>query len=833
MATTRIDSVLALSGFPPLVPHVPPNWPQGPSVGKIGLLWKYNNHELYHKFSPYTNYHDSLFASLLSNKQPFVYTYIDEAGNSLLDKIPSPFKTFADEIANINNDTINDVVRVGRFLVSSWGVQFLATQVTIQRLQPFDETRVYNPLSPILATVAPLTLGVGLPPIRHVEQGLLGLASSITSVVGINLQSSYQTPASTAGNGALSSYNSGQGKGLLRGADASKGYAQLQVAWPTSTNPSNSSPSGVSGLTSMVTAAVNQLFGSTPSQPKGTIFRADEKTYSLMAISPRSNGGQTWYANSKTVADKPPGSTSNSILNTINSIVSIVQNPTQIIGNALSGLFSSTGGAKGGTFVRKKLLSLPNGFVTFTITNGITGQSIKGRNTGYIIKDGDKYGRDVFSTNDIGSLENSDILVQFSYYATDGQNYDSKFDDANSNKVKDLISTLQSVIGKINGNGIIGQVQYTANTNTYSHLLSSGDLKSIGYDNLFNTIPRLPRPKNSYGVTGEYNTGASELPPTIDKSVNPNNNLRFATSFASDGLNQLPILNIKNGKIQIPHDPNLSVDYTNWTEYKPYKDDLIAFFFYDVVNQKFIPFRATIKGISEGNTAFWDELRFIGRPDQLYNYNGFSRTLAFSFNIVINSVTELLPAWKRIGYLASVVKPSNYTRSETVGNVFDRFMVPPMFMVTIGDLYKYQPMVIRSVTVNIPDDAIWETLNEFNSEEWSYLNGIIKNPNMQSIDNTGINGTNSTGVRYGQLPREIEINVEGALLEKERAQVGGNHYGHAPRKDNWENFLDSNGNITDDAFLVGDANTPYLPQPSFLHKTMIEAIPSTQPKVNK
>ena len=59
------------------------------------------------------------------------------------------------------------------------------------------------------------------------------------------------------------------------------------------------------------------------------------------------------------------------------------------------------------------------------------------------------------------------------------------------------------------------------------------------------------------------------------------------------------------------------------------------------MNSKFIPFRATVKGISEGNTAFWDELRFIGRSDQLYSYNGFSRTLSFTFNVVINSVREL------------------------------------------------------------------------------------------------------------------------------------------------------------------------------------------------
>ena len=39
-----------------------------------------------------------------------------------------------------------------------------------------------------------------------------------------------------------------------------------------------------------------------------------------------------------------------------------------------------------------------------------------------------------------------------------------------------------------------------------------------------------------------------------------------------------------------------------------------------------------------------------------------------------------------------------------------------MFMLTIGDLYKFQPIVITSLNVNIPDDASWETLNENNSQ---------------------------------------------------------------------------------------------------------------------
>ena len=151
--------------------------------------------------------------------------------------------------------------------------------------------------------------------------------------------------------------------------------------------------------------------------------------------------------------------------------------------------------------------------------------------------------------------------------------------------------------------------------------------------------------------------------------------------------------------------------------------------------------------------------------------------------------------------MASAVKPSNYTTGQNIYQSFNRFIVPPMFMLTIGDLYKFQPIVITSLNVNIPEDASWETLNEDNSRNWSYLNGLITSPNL--------------GKNYGQLPREVEISVTCNLLEKERAVVGGSHFGHEPRVDNWGEFSNTN-----DRFLTGSVS--YLPVPTTLHQGFIE-----------
>ena len=835
MAQTRVDSVLALVGFPPLVKNVPANWPTTPTPNKISLLWQYNYHDIYHKFSPYTNYNYNLLGGLLSNQQPFVYTYIDEAGQGAVSSLPTVAQSVLSTI-NVNQDTFNDVVRVAKFQVSSWGVQFLGTQFLIQRLQPFDETRIYNPLSVLLSTVQPMTIGLLNRPTRHVETNIAGLVSAV-GLGSFIPTAGYTTPSSTVGDGALSTYNSGQGKGLLRGGDATIAAGNFSTAFPAPAAGGILS-SIATGIISSLKAAVTQIFGSAPNQPAGTIFRADETAYGTMAVSSRLNVSQPWYPDPVTKADQPAQRTNllTQATNLVNSVISIASNPTSLIGSGISALFPSTTGNHYSTFTRQKIYAIPGGFLPVNISKGYTGLQIKSRGTGYTINDNSKYGNVIGITKD-GDFHNSDMMVQFSYYADPNQKYDSKFADPISDKVVNLSTTLISVVNGVSNN----TSPYSVKTSTYSKLLSSGNTSAIGYNSLFDNVPRnnnipLEFGAGKYGAGKEYSTGTdikdlketdvNRRPATLDRLVNPIKNLRFATTFTSDGLNQLSVLKVKNdGTIPIPSDDaSLNKIYPTWKQYgyRPYEDDLIAFFFYDIVNQKYIPFRATVKGISEGNTAFWDELRFLGRADQLYSYNGYSRTLSFTFNIVINSISELLPSWTKINYLASAVKPSNYTRSENLNNVFNRFIVPPMFMITIGDLYRFQPMVLRSINVNIPEDALWETLNEQNSDEWNYLNGIITNNLM---------GSNTTA-RYGQLPREVEISIEGALLEKERAQVGGSHFGHAPRVDDWETTLDSNGNLTDNSFVVGStsvASNIYIPKPSYLHKQMIIPNPATEP----
>lgn len=177
--------------------------------------------------------------------------------------------------------------------------------------------------------------------------------------------------------------------------------------------------------------------------------------------------------------------------------------------------------------------------------------------------------------------------------------------------------------------------------------------------------------------------------------------------------------------------------------------DQIAFWFRDVVNNKYLQFRATVNGINDSSAIEWNEVNYIGMPDKVYNYKGFTRTLGFNFVVYINSIKELHPIWKKLNYLMSFRSPSKY--------VDGKYVVPPIIELRIGDMYHNVPIIINSITFSIPDDVSWETLPAADGE-YSYLAGMIKIP----------------GVKYGQFPNRVEINIGAYVLEPENFPSIGN-----------------------------------------------------------
>ena len=154
---------------------------------------------------------------------------------------------------------------------------------------------------------------------------------------------------------------------------------------------------------------------------------------------------------------------------------------------------------------------------------------------------------------------------------------------------------------------------------------------------------------------------------------------------------------------------DLNVDKVNLIPYgqDAYQDigyeklDWIPFKFVDVRNNKPIVFRAILSGITDTFTPEYASERYMGRPDNVYVYQGTTREISFTFDVYPKSDSELLTLWQKLNYLAGLTYPH--------WDDTNLSMVSPFAKLTIGQMYTDAPGLISSLTYTVQDNGTWET----------------------------------------------------------------------------------------------------------------------------
>jgi hypothetical protein len=707
--------------------------------------------------------------------------------------------------------------RVRKFLGSSTGTKFILKQLVLQGFQPHDETKVYNPASPIIAALRLASFGLVDRPTRHLDTsnivgGLLGasgLGSIARTVGGLFGGGGPAVPApprssvaSLASNGlGLSTFTS-----LLGGADrADQVVAPLArpdvrdlLRGQTATNAYNASrysklvSSGGGTFFSKLLGGVgnflqnNTLIGGVipPKQPWNSKYRADEQTYDL------------YLANGKLFDVSGITPTKSNGSGIMSQLVSGVKNALGI-GTATKFTGLSAGqrfyhaSINRPTFQRYDAFINNNGIKNYPASTGIlefnnvenVALNITSREVASLTQEGvDRFKKPVLSgvngtpttqlkytdvvkadRNNGTLIEQSDQLLNYKVLALGAKTLPDTFVNINNQPIKDIATNLSDNLNKIINNGN-NYVETPRINNVLPQQFAQVDIKSKQFKNDkigFNYLTNISK-ENVYTSRFNENRG---LPTRLGKKIGerfiqPTNNV--------DYVNSLNVLNEDEFKTQ----------YGDDSKYGSSGPDIIKFFFYDIVNQKYIPFSATVKGIQDTNSAEWEPIEYLGRPDKLYYYKGFTREVNFNFVVNAHSIKELMPMWQRINYLVGLTRPSNYTMGAAGG-----FMVPPMVQLTLGDFYKNHFVVIKSCNVTIPDDASWETLPEKStypkdnwywgpdrSITWADTNNII-NPRGEKSDSQN---------RFAQFPRTAEISVQMSILEKDRPKTGRAVWGDAP-----------------------------------------------------
>jgi len=687
---------------------------------------------------------------------------------------------------------IQDATRIRKFLGSSAGIKFTGKQLILQGFQSFDETKVYNPASPLIAAIRSATFGLVDRPTRHIDTsniltGLLGGTglSNAVSAVGQLLGSAPPQPspprssvASAASGGlGLSTLTSLVGGGdnssrvvtsiardgvkdLLRGNTATNAYNNPRYQrWMTN--------AGGNFFSRLITGVGrffqnNTLLGGIlpPKQPWPATYRADEQTYEMML-----NAGKLFDPTQNGIAG----------------------------GGILSGLLNSLGfgkkadyslavnqrfygKSKNKTSLNRLIIvrNIKKQAVDYTKEIGVLSKDKNNLLSTKLTKkaitpsgDSNRYS-DVVKVDD--DNEYSDQILNYKTYLDNQSGFKTTFSDQQSNVVKDIIDNLDKAINDIGG---ANESKYSTNRKNLQPLQFakfSNDGTRIGTNYLKQLDPTKlndPTIKNDtyQGRFRRDETMGNKVPTRLGEG--PNDRYIYPTNNV-DYVNSLQVLNQEE----------FTKQYSATDKFGIYGPDIIKFYFYDIVNQKYIPFNATVKSITDNNNASWETVEYLGRPDKLFYYKGFERQVSFNFTVNAHSVKELMPMWQRINYLVGLTRPANYTLQQEGG-----YMVPPMVQLTLGDFYKNHFVVITSCNVTIPDDTSWETIPEEadkNGQSWYYgPNKAIQWQSSDTIIDPRGNKARSKG-RVAQFPRTAEISVQMNVLEKDRPYTGKAIWGDAP-----------------------------------------------------
>jgi hypothetical protein len=175
---------------------------------------------------------------------------------------------------------------------------------------------------------------------------------------------------------------------------------------------------------------------------------------------------------------------------------------------------------------------------------------------------------------------------------------------------------------------------------------------------------------------------------------------------------------------------NDTIDKINFSDIKTFNStnpeeherDLIKFRFGTLWNDgektNTMSFRAFISDYSDAHNAQWDQKRYTGRGENLYTYQGYDRTISFSFKVAAQTKQEMKPLWKKLNYLVSNIYPDYNANQFMRGNIT---------MLTLGDLFYNTPGILTDVQLSVQNNYPWEiALNdpELDSEGGSDMKEI-------------------------------------------------------------------------------------------------------------
>lgn len=110
-------------------------------------------------------------------------------------------------------------------------------------------------------------------------------------------------------------------------------------------------------------------------------------------------------------------------------------------------------------------------------------------------------------------------------------------------------------------------------------------------------------------------------------------------------------------------------------------------------------FRAYITDLSDNIGADWNGVKYMGRGESFYTYQGFTREVSFKLTVAAQSKQEMMPLYQKLNYLASSLMPDYNS---------DGFMRGNLHKLTVGEWFYRTPGILKSMNVSIDNNYPWE-----------------------------------------------------------------------------------------------------------------------------
>jgi len=204
--------------------------------------------------------------------------------------------------------------------------------------------------------------------------------------------------------------------------------------------------------------------------------------------------------------------------------------------------------------------------------------------------------------------------------------------------------------------------------------------------------------RTNLGDPGNLNLfGKKPVSYTTGYSNDINKSFGAASPNSYDKINALPIYRSTNES----SNPNI-INPNTYSDLVNFRIGVINNDVSDTNLAKidYIHFRAFLNTISDSYNASWNAVKYIGRGENFYTYNGFDRKISLSWTVAAQSKAELIPMYKKLNYLASLCAPDYSDFGYMRGNIIK---------LTIGGYLYEQPGIITDISYEMNDDnSSWE-----------------------------------------------------------------------------------------------------------------------------